>query len=361
MPAQYQERARVLINALAIKNLVTPPDNQGERKGGDTPEKFAENLCILPKSQVMDPVDDIETILGMLIKNSEGQFISRDEKSNTFFINLNKTIDYEQIINGKAANMNDWSHNNEVFVEDFLLEELGFETTNDLRYADNNKKYVLEDTVKWNQRNSFREGLFTINIGNDLLIEDSKDFLFSLLGITIFNIHEFELNQIIVKPIYSEEFKQSIRRLAAVNYFLKIKTHVDVMRNKKRSIVDNEVKKHFKDAIKMAEIKYGSNTYSLEDLGISTDITSEIFSQIKEILLGEDLVNKYPEYPKFKQDMVLSKNNIEGSLENVIRELAIRSKLTDFDLKSHRILIPLELYRDDSIDVNGSRYASMIL
>ena len=358
---QYRERANVLIDALAIENLVTPPDNKGDRKGGDTPQRFAENLCILPNSKFMEPAEDIETILNMLISNSLGQFISKDEESNTYFINLDKSTDYEQIINNKAATMDDLGFNNEVFVEDFLLNELDFEITNDILYAENNKKYVLNDTVKWTQRNSFREGTLAINIGNDLSIEDSKDYLLNIKGFGQFNIHEFKLNQIIVKPYYSDEFKYSIRRLAAVNHFLKTKTHVDMMRTKKRSIIDNEVKKYFKKALKDAEIEYGSNRYTLEDLGITIDITSEIFSQIKEKLLGEDLVSKYPEYPKFKSDAVLSKNNIEGTLNNVLSELANKTKLTDFELKSRRILIPLELYKDDSIDVNNSKYASIIL
>ena len=90
-------------------------------------------------------------------------------------------------------------------------------------------------------------------------------------------------------------------------------------------------------------------------------ITSEIFSQVKEKLLGEDLVNMYPEYPKFKSDAKLSLNNIEGTIESVLREISQKTILSDFDLKSRRILTPLELYSNDSIDVNNSRYTSIIL
>lgn len=361
LPNQYQDRADVLIDALAIKNLVSTPDNKGEKKGGDTPEKFAENLCMLPNSKFMDPAEDISTILKMLISKSEGQFISRDEKSNTFYINLNKTTDYEQIINNKAENMTDIGHNNEVFVEDFLLNELGFELTNEIAYAENNKKYVIEDTVNWAERNSFREGILAINIGNKLSIDNSGDYLISIRGYGPYSIDEHDLNHIIIKPEYSDEFIWSVKRLAAVNEFLKTKTHVNVMRSKKNTIIDNEVKKYFKQAILNATIQYKTNTFSLEELGISTDITLEIFSQIKEKLLGEDLVNLYPEYPKFKSDAKLSIKNIEGTLDSVLKEISLKTILSDFDLKSRRILTPLELYKDDSIDVTNSRYASIIL
>lgn len=361
LDAQYQGRAKILINALAIKNLVTPPDDSGEKKGGDTPEKFAENLCIIPKSIFMEPSEDISTILNMLISKSEGQFISRDEKSNTYFINLNRTTDYNQIINNKAANMDDLIHNNEIFVESFLLEELGFDVTNEIVYAENNKKYVIEDTVTWKERNSFRKGTLAINIGNKLSLESSDDYLVTIKGFGPHNINERNLNHIIIKPKYNNEFKQSIRRLAAVNQFLKTKTHVNAMKSKKNTIIDNEVKKYFKEALLNSTIHYKTDSYTLEELGISIEITSEIFSQIKEKLLGEDLLNIYPEYPKFKSDAKLSLNNIEGTIESVIREISQKTILSDFDLKSRRILTPLELYKEDSIDVINSRYAKIIL
>ena len=361
LDTHYQDRAYVLIDALAIKNLVSIPDSKGEKKGGDTPEKFAENLCMLPNSKFMEPAEDISTILKMLISKSEGQFISKDEKSNTFYINLNKTTDYEQIINNKAENMTDISHNNEVFVEDFLLNELGFDLTNEIAYAENNKKYVLNDTVTWTERNSFREGTLAINIGNKLSIDNSGDYLISIKGYGPHSIDEHDINHIMIKPKYNDEFIKSIKRLAAVNEFLKTKTHINVMKSKKNTIKDNEVKKYFKESLLKSSIQYKTNNYSLEELGISIDITSEIFSQIKEKLLGEDLVNVYPEYPKFKSDAKLSLNNIEGTIDSVLKEISLKTILSDFDLKSRRILTPLELYKDDSIDVTNSKYAAIIL
>lgn len=361
LDSQYQERAKILIDALAIKNLVTPPDNKGDKKGGDTPIKFAENLCILPNSKFMEPSEDISTILNMLIIKSEGQFISKDEKSNTYYINLNKTIDYNQIINNKAANMDDLHHNNEVFVENFLINELNLENVENIAYVENYEKYVIEDSVTWTQRNSFREGILTVNIGNKLIIKNPKDYLVTIKGVGVHNIDEHEINHIIIEPKYDDNFKQSIKRLAAINEFIKTKTHINVMKNKKNSIIDNEVKKYFKNAILHSNIKYRNKNYTLEELDISTDITSENFSKIKERLLGENLVNIYPEYPKFKSDAKISKNNIEGTIESVLKEISQKTILSNFDLKSKRILIPLELYKDDSIDVNNSKYTTIIL
>lgn len=358
---QYQERAHVLINALAIKNLISTPDTNGEKKGGDTPENFAETLFMFSNSKIISPADDVESILNQLIKNSDGQFISKNEENNTYFINLNKNVDYEQLINGAALNMDDIGHNNAVFVENFLLNELGFEVTSEIVYADNNKKYVIDDSLKWNERNSYREGVLTINIGNKLKFNKNTDYLMTIKCFGPHSIQESALNHIIIKPKYGDDFKRSIRRLAAVEKFLKIKTRPEVMHNKKNAIIDMEIKPSFKNAILKSTIIYKNQEYSVEELGITTDIVAEIFSQIKSRLLGEDLVNEYPQYPKFESDKVISKNNIEGTINNVIKELSNKERLMDIDLKSKLILLPLELYKDNAVDVNNSKYASIIL
>lgn len=359
LDSRYHDRALRLIDALAIKNLVTPPDSKGEKRGGDTPNKFAENLFILPDNDFMDPVDDIGMILNMLISQSEGQFISRDEKSNTYFINLNRTTDYEQIINNKAENMDDLTHNNEVFVEEFLLNELGFEVTNEIVYAEPNKKYVIDDTVKWNKKNSFRDGVLVINIGHEVSIDDEHDFKVTIKGLGSYDVDNSGSNHILIKPKYSDKLMWSVRRLAAVNEFLNVRSHIDAMRSKKNVILDEELKKEFKGAFINSTIEFNSKEYTLEDLEISTTINSEVFSEIKEKLLDDVLSSKYYEYPKFKANF--SKNNIVGSIETVINDIKNKERLENFDLKSTRILTPLHIYKDNIIDVNNSRYTEKIL
>ena len=49
----------------------------------------------------------------------------------------------------------------------------------------------IDDTVKWTQRNSFREGTLAINIGNDLSIDDYdelKNEMISLINFDSFKI-----------------------------------------------------------------------------------------------------------------------------------------------------------------------------
>jgi hypothetical protein len=360
LDSKYRERAKRLVKSLAIKSLITPPNKDGEKKGGDTPEKFAENLFIIPKSKIIEPSADVSTILNMMIQRSEGGLINKDEKKDIYFINLDGTPDYEQVINNKASTMDDLQHINEKFVENFLLEELGFEVEKGLSYWDISKKYIIDDSVIWKDRNSFREGILALNIGYKLKFENEGDYLTTIKGYGSFNINETHPKHVIIKPNYDDDLAWSIKRLSAVEALLKTRTYPDVMKNKKRTIIDEELKKHFRNAFLNSLITYQSNDYSLDELGIFSDINAEIFSQIKEKLLGEDLTQEYPDYPRFKSK--ISAENIKGTVESVIRDISQKEGVVkDLLSQSTNLLIPLGLYKNGMLDVNESQYARKIL
>ena len=105
---------------------------------------------------------------------------------------------------------------------------------------------------------------------------------------------------------------------------------------------------------------YHGNHYSLEEIGVNTDINAEIFSQIKSNLLGEDLTQIYPEYPRFKSK--ISYENINGTFDSVLRDISTRDGVVkDLQNQSTNILIPLGLYRDGMLDSTKSSYAKIIL
>lgn len=356
LDSKYKNNAIRLIESLAIKNLITPPDKKGEKIGGDTPEKFAENLFIIPKSQLISPVDDVGMILNMLIKESVGQFINKDKESNVYYINLNATTDYEQIINNKASNIGDLTYINEKFVEEFLLDELGIEYEKDISFWDSSKKYVLNDSVKWRERNSFRNGLFIIDIGNKLKLDNNNDFIIALRGYGKYNGLD---SDILIRPKYSDEFSESLKRLVAVSELIKEHTYAEIMNNKKRIIIDEELKVAFKKTFLKSTINFAGKDYALDDIGISSEINSEIFSQIKEKLLGEKLTEKYPKYPRFKSK--LSDKNILGTLDSVIKDIPDSGAVKNLLNQSTNILIPLGMYKENMLDINGSEYAQTIL
>lgn len=354
--SKYKDGGLRLIKSLAILNLTS----SGDKKLGDTPDKLAENLFIIPKSQIIEPGHEVNTILKKIREKSEGQFIVRDEKKDVYYLDLKKIVDYNQLINDKAESMDDLPFVNSKFVESFLLDELDVETIKNISYLDSSKKYLLNDSFEWKERNSFRKGKLAIEIGYKVKINSDEDFLSVILGFRANNIENQHPNQITIKPGYNDDLVWSMKRLAAAEEFIRTRRHLQEMQSQKRLIIDEELKNGFKKAINNSKVVYKGKSYSLEEIGVNSDINAEIFTQIKSNLLGEDLAQEYTEYPRFKSK--ISYENIEGTFDSVLRDISIREGVVkDLQNQSTNILIPLGLYRDGMLDSTQSSYAKIIL
>lgn len=353
----YRARGLKLVKSLAVLNLIGSEDSQGKRRGGENPKKLAENLFMIPKSNIIAPENDIEIIFGMIMEESEGQFISK--KNDVYFIST-EGPDYWQIIDLKASTRDDLPLINERFVENFLLDELGIEFKRDIIYWDKSKKYVLDDSVNWKERKSFRDGQLAIYVGYKLLMGEFNDYVLTFMGYPCKDVDIPHPKTIIIHPIYDKDLVWNMKRLDAIEEFIKDRTHLDAMRNIKRRLIDRELKEGFNEALKNSVIEYKGKKFGLEELGIFSEINSDIFGQIKENLLGEDLTQEYPEYPRFKSK--ISAENIKGTIESILKDIAKREGMVkDLLNQSTNILIPLGLYRDGVLDVIESSYAKLIL
>lgn len=353
----YRDRALKLVKSLAVLNLIGTEDAEGKRRGGEQPKRLAENLFIIPQSEISEPKRDIETIFGMIMEESEGQFIGKTK--DVYYIST-EGPDYWQIINIKAETRDDLPLINERFVENFLLDELGIAYNREIIYWDKLSKYILDDSFNWKERKSFREGVLAIYVGYKIQISENKDYLLTFMGYPKKEAPFSHPNNIIIRPEYSKDLIWNMKRLDAIEEFIKERTHLDAMRNIKRRLIDRELKEEFSNALKNSIIEYKGKRYGLDELGIFSDIDYDIFNQIKENLLGEDLTQEYPQYPRFKSK--ISAENIKGTVESVLKDIAKKKGMVKNLLnQSTNILIPLGLYRDDMLDVIESTYANIIL
>jgi len=101
LDAKLRPTAIKLVKALAILNLIN-----ASNKNGASAQELANTLFIIPSVKIMKPIDDIERILENLRKVSDGQLISKSDDG-IYYLDLQKTQDYDVIINNKVSNMND--------------------------------------------------------------------------------------------------------------------------------------------------------------------------------------------------------------------------------------------------------------
>ena len=356
LDSKLRPTALKLVKALAILNLIN-----ASNKNGATAQELANTLFIIPSSKVLNPVDDIERILGNLRKVSDGQLISKSDEG-VYYLDLQKTQDYDVIIQNKVANMNDLKFVNEKFVENFLLNELdlSFDVSN-IAYFDTSKKYVLDDYAYWEDRKSFRKGQFVIDIGYNLDIKHEGDYSITLLGHGNKNPSSNRGNNILITLNYTEDFVKSIKKLAAIEEFIRTKHYVPIMQSKKRNVIDKELRPKLIEEMLNAKVLFQNKEYNPEqDLGVSTEISAEIFKQIKQNLLNEEFTKKYPKYPKLKSK--ISAESIKGTVESILKDISQKQGIVENLLsQSTNILIPLGLYKDNRLDVSESEYAQIIL
>jgi len=353
---KLRDTALKLVKALAILHL-----SRASSKNGATAQELANTLFIIPSNNILSPVDDIERIMEKLRAVSDGQFINRS-KDGVYHLDLQKTQDYDVMIENKVKNMNDLKYINEKFVENFLLNELDlFYDTDALSYWENSKKYVLNDSASWEDRKSFRKGKLVIDIGYKLDVKEEGDYVLTIMGYGAKEVNFGIRNHIILKLKYSDSFVHSMKRLAAIEDFIKTKAYVAVMQSKKRSVIDLELKDALTKALQEGRVVYhGKESKIVEDLGIISEVTSEIVKQIKLHLLNEEFTKEYPKYPKLKSSV--SAENIKGTIESVLKDIASKQGIAENLLnQSANILTPIGLYKNSKLDVSESEYAEVIL
>lgn len=357
LDAKLRSTALKLVKALAILNLIN-----ASNRNGATAQELANTLFVIPTSKILNPVDDIERILENLRKVSDGQLISRSVDG-VYYLDLQKTMDIDVIIENKVANMDDLKYVNERFVESFLLQELDILLDVDkLSYFETSQKYVLDDSAHWGDRNSFRNGLLLIDIGYNLDAKDNSDYAVTILG---YGVKETKVNHkrnIQISLAFAEPFSHSIKRLAAIDEFIKTKAYISIMQNKKRNEIDKELRPRLIEALLNSKVTYQGKVYRLgEDLGISADVSSEIFSHIKQRILNEEFTKEFSKYPKLRSK--LSSENIRGTIESILRDISQRQQgiVQDLLTQSTNVLLPLGLYKDNRLDTAESEYAKVVL
>ena len=204
--------------------------------------------------------------------------------------------------------------------------------------------------------------MLLIDIGYDLVLKDNLDYAVTFLGYGVKETRVNHKRNIQISLAFSESFSHSIKRLAAIDEFIKTKAYVSIMQNKKRNEIDRELRPRLIEALLKAKVTYQGKVYGLgEDLGVSADVSSEIFSQIKQRILNEEFTKEFSKYPKLRSK--LSSENIRGTIESILRDISQRQQgvLQDLLTQSTNILLPLGLYKDNRIDTTESEYAKIVL
>ena len=340
-----QEDARKLIKALGVLKLYGKTANNGA-----TPEELANELLITSKT--IKNVDRILLILNRLREVTSGQFITKTD-DNYFYLNLEQSIDYDEVIKRKMKNLPDGMEDEE------LLNIIKYTDLIDAQHVESYIRTFM-DTATWPNKKSFRMGHFIFDDGSDQVKKGDLDFNLVILSPYKRASKLSSSKDTAILPIpYNDEIDNVLKKLSATHLLIGERYAKGVMEKK-----HNEYKREAKELLLKnmldAEIEIDGTKKKIKSvISKEPENIDEFFHYLKESLFNEYFSTKYNKYPKFLNQ--ISYENIKGEVETTIKELLQKGEKNLFS-NAKNILSSLDLIDiDGNIDTESSIFVKVII
>ena len=158
---QYVDSAVRIIDALAVHRLTT---DDVHARIGLTVDELRDQLCLLPPGlPKLDAVflrTTVESILAKTLAAVSGQFLSRNEDNGQIYLDVDKDIDYDQLISQRADSLDDDKLDAAYYTS--MEEALGIR---DDPYAAGYKIWKYD--LPWPAKNSDRTGYLFMGAPNE--------------------------------------------------------------------------------------------------------------------------------------------------------------------------------------------------
>jgi hypothetical protein len=142
-----------IINALSVMRLTT---DDIKAPIGPTPEELRDNLCLfveIPEKNEEFLLDQVQVALKEISRTVSGQYLSHNEANNQYYIDVEKNIDYDAIIEEKGSFLGPNGLNRYFF--DALRQEFDLSETT---YVTGHKIWFFE--LLWPEKKVTRPGYF---------------------------------------------------------------------------------------------------------------------------------------------------------------------------------------------------------
>ena len=351
--AAYKDLAIQIIYALSVHRL---QNNDLSLKFGMTAETLKNDLCLylpMPEQDSEFLLGVISTTLKDIMSTVSGQFLIHDEANNQYYIDVNKTVDFDEKISQRASLVSDDERNRSFY--SIVYDCLEWEKK---EYVTGFKIY--EHDINWDSHNIFREGYLFMGLpGERSTAQPERDFYIHIMppydngSAKIQNLDD----EIYFYFKSSEEFKNSLSLYTAAmtlasmsegsdkeSYYNKAKL---IEKKLKRELSDNVntcfdvvYKKEKRQLIEILKGKYNKdNTFN------------EVIDLAASICFDDMFKEKYPEFPEMK--VKITRRNMADTVKAGVDHFAGRKTQ-----QSTAFLQSFGLLEGDTIRPVGSKYAS---
>ena len=368
----YKALALRVINALSVHRLTTGGDIFVPI--GPTAVELRDSLCLyqpgvddMPGEPSENLLSMVQTVLREILKTVNGQFISKANDTEQYFLDLKKDIDYDAQIEKRAEALSDDALDRAYYSAVKTL----MECSDDLRYPG---FQIWQYQIEWQERKVERQGYLFFGAPNDRpTAQPARDFY-------IYFIQPFD------KPKFSdahlpdevffrlkspdEDYRRHLSQYAAALDLASTSSGnaKTVYLSKAQESLRAMSKWLQEKQMTAFEIAYQGKSKSLQEwvkgislrdrarLGPDEKINfRDVVNVVSGIALAQHFADSAPDYPKFS--VLVTQANREQLIRSTLRALAGGNRTKD----ANAVLDALEALDGDRIDPSKSRYAKEVL
>jgi len=356
----YKPIALRLIYALSVFRLTADVRDPI----GTTSEELKDHLCLpfpaeVPASLKNDEFlrQNVEMILDQIMKTVSGQYLSLNKENGQYYLDLEKDVDYDQLIRDKADSLDDATYDRYYFNALAKLMEC-----TDSTYVPGFR--IWEHELVWTQRGTTRLGYLFFGAPNDRsTAQPPRDFYIYFLP--FFESKPFsnenKSDEVFFKLVEPEDKLLENVKLYAGAGELERNTVVgsrQIFRSKADSFSREITKWLYANSTKNYDIIYQGQTKKPITFlkQSSAELTfQELVDQVSSNCLSTHFEDQAPEYPKFSVTITYSNR------DQVVKD-ALRALSTDTMTRmGTAVLDGLELLDGSIIKPTKSKYSEHVL
>ena len=347
-----------IVHGLSVKRLAT---DDIRAKIGPTAEELQNGLCLL--APIPEKTSDflrttVEACLKEIMRTMSGQFITHNTDNDQYYLDLQKTIDYDAKIQDKADTLSDSQ------LDEYYFDALSRVVVEDQSPYVNGYK-IWEHEIEWREHKITRRGYLFFGAPNERsTAQPPRDFY--LYFLQPFEPPHFDdqklADEVFFKLTHRDEKFQNTLRLYAGAREMGASASAGtkkVYEDKADGFIKTLVAWLRENMLTSFEVTYqGVPKKMVEWLkGCKTGgaAVRELLELTGSICLAPSFEDRYPEYPSFS--VKLTSSNLKQPTEDAIRWLAggVKNSLAT------AVLDGLELLDGEKLKPYQSRYSKAVL
>lgn len=373
---QYKPMAIRIINGLSVNRLTTGGDIYIPI--GSTAKELRDSLCLYyPGIEEMggehpdaDLLSHVHTVLRETLNSVNGQFISKAPKSDQYYLDLKKDVDYDTQIEKRAETLSENFLDRAYYGAILQL----MERTDDPTYVSGHQ--IWQHEIEWQEHRIERIGYLFFGSPNDRpTAQPPRDFY--IYFIQPFDPPKFKDEKISDEVFFKlrrkkidEDLEHSIRFYAAAQELSQTasgdskRVYIEKAKDSLKSI-GKWLNERQHDAF---EVTHNGKTKGIHEWAQSISLRNrarldpnerinfrDVINVISGVALSGSFADAAPEYPIFSA--LVTQSNRKQYVGSTLRMLAGQAQTKD----AVTILDALEMIHDGRISTTHSRYAQSIL